>query len=403
MSRARRSKKGEPLTPEGFLRRLGIRRSSPERVYTEAFDRDACRAGADPFAIDKYGPFSPQASDYRFVTEEIGKRFLSAEYCRLLGLLESFERVEGYPARPQRIADLGGGTGIIGLYLAARDPGCQVAVYDHSPRQVELGRKWAREQHLGNVAYLHTTYQRLAREPKRDDNDDDNDLVLFFYGLHMQVPGPGPAADEQAAMKALARLLSPGGVAVISLTINPHRMGYLFEAIRRAGLGVDWRFTRLLWTTRKGVRPVLDSFIFVRRRMPHLGVDSQADAEAHLRSLPMTRGRDRWDGPLPASWADHFRDGDVLLVAEGLPASPGVERLRLLEKGGRLAVEISWRGGGERYLLRTLASIGDYLGAVHAGWQQGEPVDLARYEVHPRLQRFIAYCRCHPPPSAERR
>jgi hypothetical protein len=62
-------------------------------------------------------------------------------------------------------------------------------------------------------------------------------------------------------------------------------------------------------------------------------------------------------------------------------------------------LEILWTGGGERYLLRTLASVGDFLGAVHAGWQQGEPVGLARYEVHPRLQRFITYCREHPRPS----
>src|SRR5262249_13628015 len=178
----------------------------------------------------------PQAVDYYyFVTEDIGKRFLSRDYRRLLGLLQSFDRIEGYPAGPRRVADLGGGTGVVGLYLAARRPASQVVVYDHSPRQLHLGRQWAQEQHLGHVGDVPAGYQQLAGEPEGGDND----LVVFFFGLNPNASGPGPNEDEQAAMGALARLLSPGGVGVISVALTPERAGYLFEALRRAGLGVD--------------------------------------------------------------------------------------------------------------------------------------------------------------------
>ena len=159
--KARKAKQTDRLTPVRFLRRLGIRHMLSERA-AEAYHRNACLAGGDPFAIMKYGAFSPQADDYRYITEDTGKRYLSGEYGRLLGLLRSFDRLEGYPSRPQRVADLGGGTGVVALYLAARHPAARVVVYDHSPRPLSLGRKWAREQRLGNVAYVKANYPQLA-------------------------------------------------------------------------------------------------------------------------------------------------------------------------------------------------------------------------------------------------
>jgi hypothetical protein len=105
----------------------------------------------------------------------------------------------------------------------------------------------------------------------------------------MELPGPGPSADEEAALAAIARLVSDGGVGVISVALTRERVNYLFEAIRRAGLGVDWRLTRLMWAVCEGKGTVLDNYIFVRRGMPHLGTDSREDAQAHLRSAGYQR------------------------------------------------------------------------------------------------------------------
>jgi hypothetical protein len=350
-------------------------------------------------AIDKHGAFSPQAGDYRFVTEAVGRRFHSAEYRRLLRLLQGFDRIPGYPPKPQRVADLGGATGVIGLYLASHHPGCQVVVYDHAQRPLELGRKWARDLDLGNVEYVKASYRQLAR----NRGQGGNDLVLFFYGLDMYVPGAGPNEDEQAAMGAVARFLAPNGVGVVDVTVTRERFPYVFEAIRRAGLGVDWRYTRCVGTRKGDAYGVDDVYIFVRRGMPHLGADSKMDALACAKSKDFPDGQGCCDGPLPEAWANHFRDAEELIVAEGLPAFPDVGRLRVLQRDVWLLLEITWRDGGQRYSLRTLTGIGDFLRAVHDGWEQAEPVGFGRYEVHPRLQQFIAHCRQQPVAPSERR
>src|SRR5262249_38257862 len=132
-----------------------------------------------------------------------------------------------------------------------------------------------------------------------------------------------------------------------------------------------------------------ESYLFVRRGMPHLGTDSRVDVQACVRSMEFERGPYIWEAQLPAHWANHFRGAEVLLVAEGLPALPAVGRLRLLHQGAWLLLEASMRGGGEHYFLQALARVGDVLRTVHDGWEQGDPEGVGRYEVHPRLQAFI--------------
>jgi hypothetical protein len=189
------------------------------------------------------------------------------------------------------------------MYLAACDPKCKVVVYDHSPRQLELGRKWARQRGLTNVRYVQATYRQLAAETGAGGND----LVLFFRGLELRLPDPvngsrsmrvepgwpgrvRPLQDVADAMTALARLLSPAGVGVIRCTWSGWGLVHVFEAARRAGLGVDWRVSRCAKGKTADPRLIAEDRLFVRRGMPHLGKCSREDAQAFMGSLRFENG-----------------------------------------------------------------------------------------------------------------
>lgn len=401
------------LTPARFLRDLGIRRSCPARVFTDRYWRDVRRAGGDPRALAVHGTFSRQAGDVYFITEDIARRSLSAEYDWFLRTLQNFRRVDGYPVEPRRVADLGGGTGIVSLHLAACHPNCQVAVYDHAPRQLQLGRKWAREQNLSNVRYVQASYEQLAKEP----GTGDNDLVLFFRGLDLRIPAPGtckaaesvdacpsprPHADVQAAMTALARLVSPDGVGVIACAWSEWGLVHLFEAVRRAGLGVDWRFSRFRQVGEGGGPVLVEDYIFVRRGIPHLGQDSREDARAHVLSMQYHSGPVLLNQEQRESEVQRFRDGTVLLEAEGLDSADGIEQVRVVEKGGLLLLYASSAGGFRGGMQHSLAGIAPLLKQIQLyldSWQDGDEAQFRRLRIHPRLRWFVDYCQQQPATS----
>ncbi|MBP3957805.1 class I SAM-dependent methyltransferase [Gemmata sp. G18] len=89
-------------------------------------------------------------------------------------------------SRSHRIADIGGGTGVIGMYLATANPGCEVTIYDHFPAQLVLGRRWAEAQSLRHVRCTEATYEQLADQK----GPANHDLVLFLRGMDMRLPSP---------------------------------------------------------------------------------------------------------------------------------------------------------------------------------------------------------------------
>jgi len=387
LSRARRKRKKTTsgLTPVSFLREMGIRRRSPEQVFTADYYREVRKAGGDPSLLERVGVFAPEVGEVNFRTEDLAKRFHSAEYKRLLGHLRSFEELEGYPANPRQIADLGGGTGIVSLYLATSFPSCKVTVYDHAPRQLKLGRKWARERRVSNIHFVHASYQQLAAQPAAEDKD----LVIFFFGLAPTEPGTAPTEEQQAAMTVLSRQLSPTGVGVIS---SAHCLLSVFEAIRHAGLGVDWPLTIARGTARDGAYFIEENYIFVRRGMPHLARDSTEDQNAHMSAVLFPKGPVACGPNLPARDKRFFQSAEGLLLLEG---GSHFRRVRLLHQSGILLLEVTAKRAGEkRHYVGTLADVNYFLLAIAeplAKWQSPDQLGFKRYRIHPRLKGFIDY------------
>lgn len=81
----------------------------------------------------------------------------------------------------------------------------------------------------------------------------------------------------------------------------------------------------------------------------------------------------------------------------GGPASEGAA-VRLLEARGCLLLEVTPAGGERHHFLHTLAGVTELLDLfiqglelVFPGWQEGDPIDAARQEAHPRLDRYLSF------------
>jgi hypothetical protein len=83
----------------------------------------------------------------------------------------------------------------------------------------------------------------------------------------------------------------------------------------------------------------------------------------------------------------------VLLAAEAVRPHSRVDKLRLLQKDGRLLLDFSSRTGFRRGVLDSLAGVESALEIAHdyvGKWR--EHGGLRRHKIHPRLERFIDYC-----------
>jgi hypothetical protein len=390
------------LAPARFLRQLGIKRIPPDQVFPDRFREEAERAGGTPADYDMHGWFAPPIEDDFYVTEAMAKRSLGAGYECFLRTLENLTPEVGFPVAPRRVADLGGGTGVVSLYLAARHPASRIVVYDHWPRQLELGRMWARERRLSNIRYVDATCQQLASRTKPGAND----LALCFRGLDLRIARPGtndilpavdasfpahprPRADVLEAMAALAGLLSADGVGVIECPWSGLGLVHLFEAIRRAGLGVDWRWTRCYRCPSLIRRGIGRNHVFVRRGMPHLGSDSREDATAYIASARSGRVLSSVKcSDSPAEWS---RDGEPWLTP--LPGCPADEEpiWRLTKKGHLLLLESFDARGEEEPLFICLAGAAWLLNSLRPD-DGGDGSDGRPYQAPPKLERFLRHC-----------
>ena len=119
-------------SPAGFLAELGILRVSPEQVFTPEYWQMVSEAGGDPRELEKHGPFSSEAGKVFFVTEEVASSLFQRSTAGSRGCLtSSIASQELFPSRGA-VADLGGGVGIVSLYLARCHPRCRATVYDHA-------------------------------------------------------------------------------------------------------------------------------------------------------------------------------------------------------------------------------------------------------------------------------
>jgi hypothetical protein len=242
---------------KNFLTQLGIRRGQKE--FDEIYWREISDAGVDFGNIkSSFGSFSQQANDVYFLNESIARKTLSVDYQRIYDAIHSFKKLNGFPASPQNVCELGGGAGVIAMWLAKRWPECSITVVDQSQHALEIGEKWSKNLGLNNLTFKRDTYQETASSLISHKNDfvfainaiDFKEINFgdqFFRSLkeiNFSDKLESRTKPIEEFVKACKNTITHNGL----LYVNPGNAGELdllalFEYLRRHNFGIDWEYT----------------------------------------------------------------------------------------------------------------------------------------------------------------
>jgi SAM-dependent methyltransferase len=357
----------QTLGPKDFLAKLGIKRPPKGGVFTQRLWDDIKSRGVDPDARNQGDGFHPAAGDVYFVDPLIARRVLSESYERYLRHMKDFTAVNGFPTKPGAIAEIGCGAGLLALWLAHQYPESTVRGFDWSGHALEIARVFATELKLANVDFAQKSFADLADAP-----EGKFDLVIAYHAFNMERGSEvedrvladsefseadldGLSGQVMFAMRAMARLLSDDGVGVICGNWDDVGLLCLFQSIRKAGLGTNWSTT--FWDSRQGGDQ--KHYIFVRRKIPHIGSSPWEDARAFLTCGEYYGRYIELDNKLSESYSALFAAGETLAQVEYHYSTGGTERARLLKHAGLLLFDHCSTLGYRHGFLHSVASIAE--------------------------------------------
>ncbi|MFW6019881.1 MAG: bifunctional demethylmenaquinone methyltransferase/2-methoxy-6-polyprenyl-1,4-benzoquinol methylase UbiE [Bacteroidales bacterium] len=113
---------------------------------------------------------------------------------------------------PETVIDLGTGTGDMAVRMAAEMPDCEVTGYDFSAPMLEVARKKAQKQNLGNITFI----EGDAAEMPFDNNSFDTVGISFaFRNMIFR------NKNMPYYLKEILRVLKPGGKLVAVESSQP--------------------------------------------------------------------------------------------------------------------------------------------------------------------------------------
>ncbi len=124
-------------------------------------------------------------------------------------------------ARPFRYADLGCGSGVTPLVVAATMPHAEVWAFDFNPHHIAAGRDIAHRAGLGNIRFIEASFEDLVREPAASplhpspDPAPDFDFVIA-HGVLSWIS----RENQRHLFGAIGRMLAPGGIAYVSYNVG---------------------------------------------------------------------------------------------------------------------------------------------------------------------------------------
>jgi hypothetical protein len=242
------------VSPKAFLHELGIKpirrghfSAHSQKILDSAYPlQNACDYDA--------GSMSVEAMNALFTDERIAAETLGSNFDRLANSMERVSKsVVFAKGKLHRVCDLGGGSGIVGMWLAKRQLCDHCEVFDHADKPLAIGRAWAARLGLKNVEFRHINYTEVAKI-----GSSDFDFVFGEHALELaHMPRDFGVADEPGSesteaplgryvefAKAIRVLLRPGGVGLIGGGApTPTSVASLCRALREQQLTIDWRLS----------------------------------------------------------------------------------------------------------------------------------------------------------------
>jgi len=286
---------------EDFFKSIGISsRLNPQNSeFWEDIWNGIRNKGINPAEVlDEYHPMSPEIANLYFMDEDIGLKFLSADLDRFRMLIQTIETHEAFKHSPGRIVEIGGGPGIISIWLASRFKTSECVVYDISDNGLNLGRKIASKLKINNIEFRKASYLDLAKMK----NTEKADLILGLSSLFLKIMPENPAghfsaeidpfsfaspAREMASdfVKACSNLVSDTGAVYFSQgAFNDLGLLTFFSLLRKYKLGIDWQLTKTSGEGKGAGFSFREIHIFAKPNMTSIFKNAREDLRTFLYS-----------------------------------------------------------------------------------------------------------------------
>ena len=239
------------MSPASFLHRLGIQPNQSDDIsshFNEAVEVMKCKwskAGKDFGGRDFGTPpdtMSAELMNLWFTDEQMAAETLGSNFDRLVS---SMERLANSPVfangRLNRICELGGGSGVLGMWLASCSLCNSCQIVDYARNALTVGRQWAAGLALPKVEFRHASYADVASA-----GSYDFDLVFAEAAIDV-----GGEADlfvvkrcRELAEALRKQVRSDSGVGlIVEGPPNAESLPYLCEALRAEHLAIDWKLS----------------------------------------------------------------------------------------------------------------------------------------------------------------
>lgn len=392
--------------PDQFLRSFGLKPLAKNRRNAEEFERKMIEAGADPTILDRNDPFGPLAAEVYHASDRVARHLLSCEFVRIQGVMDHTDWLIQQLPGLKYVADLGGREGMLAFFISAVSPVCQVTVYDHAPRCLELGKRWASRKRLRRVEFKLADYHSIANSTGLPRYD----LVIFSHGIFAEIPNPltetrlldldacrgiapKPSKTFLDAIAAIHRLLSDSGIALVTLAASAWGLINILEACRQQDLCVDWRLSDF------GALPSGNDlgpfYLAIRKGNAHLMPSSFEDAEALL-GLAFDQAIQPREHILvnkPSTDATN-----LLVNCAGKTAKGHHQSITLWREDGLLFLAADGCDASKRIRRGSLLQLEEFLDLAQEElnhWQDQDG-EVTQFYVSPTVRRYQEFCEQHP-------
>jgi hypothetical protein len=249
--------------------------------------------------------------DSLFSDETKALHTLGSNFDRLANSMERVAKSRVFGGgKLKRVAELGGGTGLIGMWLIKNGLCEKCEIYDHSKNALSIGQRWSSLLGVSGIEFRNHSYLDL-----RTKQQEPFDFVFAEHPLPFDYLGESSCSLDdflksencpllpqyQELASAFQKLLKPSAIGLIgSGTITPLCATALCFSLREYELSIDWDQT----SNEDGLQ------VFFKKNVPFLFGSADEEALAILSDVKVNRHMPKQDA---LSWERIFQSGQKYL------------------------------------------------------------------------------------------
>ena len=355
-----------------FMKQLGLNPRIEAENLPEAFYQELASKGIYEHIFNNYKENNKKEHmNVVFISEKSGIYAINSDIKRIINLLmdlkEYFEK-----RRPQKILEVGGGTGIISMWLSKMLPESEFTVVDFSKNAMKLGLLWAEKIGCKKIRFIEMSYSEFLEK-----EEGNFDLILNNHNFEpIEMSGLGYKGncfgniekfyekgrikneDLLCLAKIVNKFLAPDGVALFTGIWTEPCMMDLLEALRAGAILPDWRYSHHRGTLGKdGISSLSKGLIAVSRGAKTLTQSAIEDQMAFwsMGDLALRNRQFSWGTTLQL--ARIFENCEPLFEMDLTFFTGGTHRLKITRRESCLFVKSITTLGFEVCFIYSVAEI----------------------------------------------